>query len=377
MAVVRTAKGKYQATYRGADGRERQQTFSSKLDAQQWERERRADVSRGSWTDPTRSKLTLGRWAESYMAGRVHLKPKTLAGYESLLRTQILPRWAEVPLRNVGHADVVAWVAAMRAGGLSASRTRQAYHLLSAMLDAAVRDRRLVSNPAGHVDLPRLPRTERRYLTHEQLLRFAEACGPYELLVLVLGRCGLRWGELAALRVRHVELLRRRLRVVEAMTEVNGVAVFGEPKTHQVRDVPFGASLHERLAQQVAGRAPEDFVFPAARGGVFRVNAFRRSTFDAAARSVGLEGLVPHELRHTAASLAIAAGANIKVVQAMLGHASATLTWDRYGHLYPDDLDTVAERIDTAASAVRPRPADSLADFSRTSRTQVESAEAS
>ncbi len=75
---------------------------------------------------------------------------------------------------------------------------------------------------------------------------------------------------------------------------------------------------------------------------------FRRGYFDRAALSVGLDGLVPHELRHTAASLGIASGANIKVVQTMMGHASATMTWDRYGHLYDDDLDTVAERLDTA-----------------------------
>jgi hypothetical protein len=72
------------------------------------------------------------------VAGRVNLNPKTLAGYESLLRARILPRWGDVPLSKVSHAKVVAWVAQMRAGGLSASRTRQAYHLLSAMLDDAV-----------------------------------------------------------------------------------------------------------------------------------------------------------------------------------------------------------------------------------------------
>ena len=71
------------------------------------------------------------------------------------------------------------------------------------------------------------------------------------------------------------------------------------------------------------------------------------------------EGLVPHELRHTATSLAIASGANLKVVQTMLGHKSATLTLDRYGHLFGDDLDALADRLDSAARAaaapLRPR----------------------
>jgi integrase len=92
-------------------------------------------------------------------------------------------------------------------------------------------------------------------------------------------------------------------------------------------------------------------VFTAPKGGVLRVGNFRRGFFDRAATSVELEGLTPHELRHTAASLAIAAGASVKGVQAMLGHASATLTLDRYGHLFADDLDAVADRIESAAHA--------------------------
>ena len=94
--------------------------------------------------------------------------------------------------------------------------------------------------------------------------------------------------------------------------------------------------------------------------GLLRVGGFRRSTWNAACIELGLAGLVPHELRHTAASLAIASGASVKGVQAMLGHASATLTLDRYGHLFGDELDAVADRLDTAAR--------NSADFSRTQR---------
>jgi integrase len=114
------------------------------------------------------------------------------------------------------------------------------------------------------------------------------------------------------------------------------------------------------LVEHVAGLDGDALVFSAPRGGVLRVGNFRRRYFDRAGRDVGLTGLVPHELRHTAASLAIAAGASVKGVQAMLGHASATLTLDRYGHLFGDELDAVADRIDVAARAA--------ADFSRTNR---------
>jgi integrase len=88
------------------------------------------------------------------------------------------------------------------------------------------------------------------------------------------------------------------------------------------------------------------------------VNDFRRRWFDRAARTVGMDGLVPHELRHTAASLAIASGASVKGVQAMLGHASAAMTLDLYGHLFGDELDAVADRLDVAARACRRNLAD-------------------
>ena len=102
------------------------------------------------------------------------------------------------------------------------------------------------------------------------------------------------------------------------------------------------------MAEHIGGKAPEDQVFPASRGGYLRSSNFRRGCWDKATVTVGLGGLVPHELRHTAASLAIRSGANIKVVQTMMGHASATMTWDLYGHLYDDDLNNVAERLDMA-----------------------------
>lgn len=359
-SIKRRSDGKWRARYRDPAGTEHAKHFARKVDAERWLDGLRGDLARGEYVDPRRGRLTVGEWADDWMMGRVHLKPKTLASYKSLLNTRIRPAWESVPLVGITNSDVTAWVATMRSAGLSASRVRQAYHLFSTMLDAAVRDRRLASNPAAGVDLPRLPRKERRYLDHGQVAELANACGPYRPLVLVLGYCGLRWGEAAALRVGRVDTMRGRLDVAESMTEINGEAVFGTPKTHQSRSVPVPAFLRDLLAEHIAGLGADALVFSAPRGGVLRVGNFRRRYFDRAAREVGLEGLVPHELRHTAASLAIAAGASVKGVQAMLGHASATLTLDRYGHLFGDELDAVADRIDIAARAA--------ADSSRTNR---------
>ncbi len=361
--VEKRGPRKYRARYRGADGQERSQTFDTERAAKQWLATVTTSQLRGEWVDPSRSRQTVGAWADEWLAGRVHLKPKTVAGYESLLKTQVLPTWGSVPLAQLSNADVAGWVAKMRSSGLSPSRVRQAYHLLTSMLDEAVLDRRISANPAASVKLPRLPMTTRRYLTHDQLAQLASECGEYRTLVLVLGYCGLRWGEAAALRVRSVDLMRRRIDVSEAVTEVNGRATFGTPKTHARRAVPVPAFLVDELAAQVAGKDAGAFVFPAPRGGVLRANGFRRRAFDAAAQTIGLEGLVPHELRHTAASLAISAGASVKSVQSMLGHSSATLTVDRYGHLYDDELGAVADRLDVAA-----RAAEQIANNSRPER---------
>ena len=112
------------------------------------------------------------------------------------------------------------------------------------------------------------------------------------------------------------------------------------------------AAVPRRSAwRHVAGKAPADLVFPAPGGGPLRKDNFRRRVFEPAARAVGLDGLTPHGLRHTAASLATASGADIKVVQAMLGHESAELTLDLYGHLYADRLDGVADQMDAARMA--------------------------
>ena len=105
------------------------------------------------------------------------------------------------------------------------------------------------------------------------------------------------------------------------------------------------------LPDVVEGRPTYAPLFTGPGGGLLRGNNFRRRSFDRAAASVGLPGLTPHELRHTAASLAVSAGANVKAVQRMLGHASAAMTLDVYAGLFGDDLDAVADRLDATARA--------------------------
>lgn len=121
--------------------------------------------------------------------------------------------------------------------------------------------------------------------------------------------------------------------------------------------MPVPRSLIDEMAAACAGKAPTDLVFTSPKGGVVWLRNWRRRVFDPALDAAGLCELTPHELRHTAASLAVAAGANVKAVQRMLGHASAAMTLDVYSGLFEDDLDAVADRLDAGARTARGLPA--------------------
>jgi integrase len=137
-----------------------------------------------------------------------------------------------------------------------------------------------------------------------------------------------------------------------------GGEVWGAPKSHEQREVPITRFLVDDIAEHIRGKKPDELVFTGVRGGgALRAAVFRRAGFDKAAEAISVAGLHPHELRHTAASLAIASGANVKLAQLMLGHKSATVTLDQYGHLFGDDLDTIADRLDAyAQEALGARP---------------------
>lgn len=350
---------RWRARYVDDQGREHAKGFGRKVDAQQWLNQQVSDQVTGAWTDPALSAVTFGVMAERWIYTKAPRAPKTVAGYKSLLETVVLPRWKDVPLREISFDEMQMWVSALSVDGsvrfegkgLSASRVRQAHQLIGAVLKFAVKARHLPANPADGIDLPKLPQTEQRYLTHEQLHRLAVASGRFRTLVLVLGYCGLRFGEAAALRVADVDTETRRIRVRRSVTYVRNMGlVEGETKNHTSRTVPVPSFLARLLETEVADKGDSALVFPSPRNEGYLTLAQARYTFQKATAAVGGCGSVRlHDLRHTCASLAISAGANVKVVQRLLGHKTAVLTLDRYGHLFPDDLDAVANAFDAAA----------------------------
>lgn len=253
---------RWRARYYDQLGQQHSRHFARRIDAQQWLDSVTTSVGTGSYVDPNRSKITVGTVADQWLAGKLNLKPTTRARYENALAVHVLPRWAEVPLAAVEHGAIQAWLATLCVAGQSGASVRKVHGVMSAILDLAVRDKRLPANPANGVSLPRANARHRRYLTADDVEWLAaEASRPpqtrqqsaqaasyraYGLAIYVLAYCGLRWSELAALRADHVDLLRARLNIAEAVTEVNGgVLAWGTPKSYETRSYPFLASLSQ------------------------------------------------------------------------------------------------------------------------------------
>ena len=349
---------RWRARYVDEFSREHSKSFDRKTDAQAWLNTVVSQQVTGEYVDPAKSATLFGVVAEQWFATKATRKPKTVAGYRSLLDTLVLPTWSNARLADIEYETIQVWLNSLSNRGhrfpdrgLSPSRVIQAYQVLDQVLRYAIRSKRLAHNPAQGVELPRKSEPERRYLTHAQLQKLAEASGDRAVLVLVLGYCGLRFGEATALRVKDFDPIRRRLHVRRSATAVTKLGIVeGPTKNHLSRSVPIPEFVADRLTRQVESKDTDSLIFPSRNGGYLSLGELRWP-FDKAAQQTGLDGLVPHELRHTAASLAIAAGANVKVVQRMLGHKTATLTMDLYGHLYADDLDAVAVALNIAANA--------------------------
>jgi integrase len=326
-------------------------SFRRKIDAERYLTTVEASKLTGSYIDPALGRVTVGEWSVRWLAGQAHLKPSTRERYAGIIREHIAPRWAMVKLAEVTHEAVQVWVRGL-AGSLAPATVRKVHRVISLLLSLAVKDGRLARNVATGISLPRVVTQERRYLSHDQVQALANGCGPaYRLAVLFLAYTGVRFGETAALRVGRVDFVRRRAVIRESVTLVRGVQTWGTPKSHERREVPIPRFLIDELAAHVRGKDDEALAFTAVKGGALRAQVFQWAVLSDAAQALGLTGLHPHELRHTAASLAIASGANVKVVQQMLGHKSATMTLDLYGHLFSDQLDEVADRLDAAARA--------------------------
>ncbi len=366
-----TSIKRWRAHYRTPDGKQRNKVFVRKVDAEHFVTTVQSSKLTGTFVDPSRSRVTFGEMAEKWTASKVGLKASTRAVYAAVMDDHVLPRWKNVPLSAIEYEEVQAWVAELVGKGLSGAHVRKIVGVVfGGVLALAVRAKRLVASPAAGVEMPPARSKRKRYLTVDQVEIMAAAAATlaperprlasnasfaqYRLVVFVLAYCGLRWSEVAALRVGAINLKKRRITISAAVVEVDGIGlVWGTPKSHEARWMSIPRFLFDDLRDHIGKRQPDELLFTSPEHGVMRNRNARRAWFNHAATAAGVTGLTPHELRHTAASLAVSAGANVKAVQRMLGHASAAMTLDLYADLFDDDLEAVADRLDILREAAR------------------------
>jgi integrase len=353
MARVRKHRSKWQVLARDPATRREvsEGAFTRKEDADRRRKIVEYQQEMGEWVNPASRKTPYAEWAHTWLSTRSHLKPKTLDGYRSLLDSRVLPRFGGTRLCDIRAIEIDRWISDLVAEGLSPSRIRQAFTVLSSSLKAAVRSRMIASNPADGTNLPRMPHREMPFLTPEELHRLAASVPDlYRAFILTLGYGGLRAGEAIALRRRSVNVLRSEITVAESATEVNGKLVFGETKNRRRRIVTAPAFLRDILNDHLlayVGPAPDDLVFTSPDGCPLRLSNFRVRVWRQALIAAELEpSLRIHDLRHTSASLLISRGAHPKVVQEHLGHSSIAVTMDRYGHIYPSERQRIAGELD-------------------------------
>ncbi|MFB1295795.1 tyrosine-type recombinase/integrase [Mycobacterium sp. pW049] len=357
-------------------GKEHSKSFKLKRDAEAFEKRLTADVVRGDYVDPRNAKVTFGVVAEQWFESKSHRKPKTLAGYRSLLDTLILPRWGDVALKAIDYSAFATWIGSLsvdgsqKGGALSASRIRQTHQCMGAVLKFAQRSGFVNKNVAAEMerkfDLPTEHAREQHALTREQLLGLVSHMRRYATVTLILGCVGIRAGE--AFAVRRMNVRDKKMVVTEASTNVTGKGlVTDRTKTGKTREVAVPGWAWDILVAEL----PADnraLVFPN-RNGTEMTNHQYRYEFDKAVAAIQAETnaqrekeiaeagqavtpefptISPHDLRHTCASLLISTGANIKVVQRQLGHATAAMTLDQYGHLYDADLTAAADVLSEA-----------------------------
>jgi integrase len=177
----------------------------------------------------------------------------------------------------------------------------------------------------------------------------------HRALVLVLAYGGLRIGEAAALTPARVDIEKRQIHIVQTVSWVKGHLHLHEPKTASGRrKVGLPQFVADELAEHMARYGSADLVFPAPEGGHLQPTAFRARQFAPAAETARLKGLRIHDLRHTAVSLWIASGADVKRIAARAGHSTTSFTLDRYGHLLPDAEDDLMDALDVLGRAAQP-----------------------
>jgi integrase len=359
-----SGKAAYLAVWRTPEGREQARQFAHRVDAQRWIHSVEVAKAEGRYVDLADARQTLGDWAQRCwgpMTG--HLAPKSKARSDEVLRVHVLPRFGFTPLARIDKVAIAEWTTELhRECGLSPETVRKALWELSRLLAAAVETKRLGTNPAKGLKLPKVERQEMRVLAPEELWTLLDVLDHrFRAWGLLAAYSGLRAGELFGLRRGRFDAHRAQVEVREELVDIGGYLHFEtllkSKAAHRI--VPLPRLVAEEVASAIPPDAPGDrLVFHAPKGGPIRMSNFRNRFWYPALRRSNLGELRIHDLRHTAVSLWIAAGATPKEVQTWAGHSSITTTYDRYGHLFPGTEQRVMHALEYGLSLVHERQTD-------------------
>lgn len=340
----------YEVWYRKPDGtRGHDRGFKLKRDAEAHLASVEVAKLRGGYIDRADAKVTVAEvGAEWLVRHKAKVTVSSHHSVDSAWRVHVFPRWGHYAVGAVTRREVEAWLTDL---GRTRSHTTvaRARDLLAGIFDDAIEDNRVLKNPARGLTIKRKPIPDEVFLDHAQVEELALA-SRYPDLIRFLAYTGLRWGEATALRVRNVDRQRRRAHIREAVADVNGTHHLGSVKSHERRLVAYPEFLDGAIERACQGKTPDSRLWEGPSGSYLRPGNTYSGWFAGAVRRCmdadpTFRRVTPHDLRHTAASLAISAGANVKVVQRMLGHKSAKVTLDTYAALFPDDLDNVAAAL--------------------------------
>jgi integrase len=355
-SITRDKSGAWRARYRDPQGNQRSRNFSRRRDAELFLTGTEHSKATGAYVDPVLGKITFRAWSKEWRAGIVDLRPSTLARDDGYLKRYLVPPFGDRQLAEIDHAMVRAWVAGLIARGLAPSTVVLAGLLLRKIMATAVAAGRIAASPCNGIRLPKIEREEARFLTPTEIVRLTDTMDERYRAIVMLGAFGgLRIGEMLGLRAKHLDLLHGRVEVSEILVEVSGQLHFGPPKTRASRrSVPLPRvaldALDDHLRRLPGGM--NDLVFRAPGGGPVRLASWRRRFWKPAVESAAVAPLRPHDLRHTAVALWIAAGATPKEIATRAGHTSVVTVLDRYGHLFPGSEDKVNAALDALVANV-------------------------
>lgn len=365
MAHVRPVERKSGAAYEvrwREHGKERQRTFPVKREAERFAMKVEGEQAAGTSTEPLagRGKTFQEVLDASLAASRPRLKPTTYEGYLLLYNARIVPRFGKQRIAAVTSEHVEQWIAGLTAEGLATSTIRNHYVAVSKAFRYAVRHRLMSHNPCDAVQLPRAGSAvdfAPEFLTAAQVEAVAaelDAMHPYGTVVRFAAQTGLRSAEISGLRIRDVNLAAGHVEVLQTVKRLNGEWTVGTPKSaRSTRNVPLPsralvAEPRRLLVAHPSSGDPNALFFPGNAHASRRLDwtqpldtgRVRRYHLVPAARRLGIADKMRfHDLRHTYASMMLAAGFEPYKVSRWMGHGSVATTDGIYGHLYQADYN--------------------------------------